>query len=164
MCLILGNPVGCFSCWCSVLVYVSCWCDVRCYVVLHYYIILLYYIHIHIIIYYTIIYYILYYTLIFSSLPFLSQSISSHLPRQSFPILFFLFSPPLQFYSSPFPSPPNPLPIYLLFLPSYLSIIIHLSHFILYVSAFGYPYLYSRLIQLLTPHVLSEWMVEVWCV
>ena len=90
--------------------------DVRCYILL--------YTIIHIILYtytytyyYILYYYILYYTLIFfSSLPFLSQSISSHLPRQSFPILFFLFSPPLQFYSSPFPSPhlssPNlsPLP------------------------------------------------------
>ena len=43
---------------------------------------------------------------------------------------------------------------------------IHLSHFILYVSALTYAYLYSRLIfpifkNNLTPHVLSEWMVEV---
>ena len=36
------------------------------------------------------------------------------------------------------------------------------SSFKVYVSAFGYPYLYSRLIfPKLTPHVLSEWMVEV---
>jgi len=128
-----------------------------------------------VILYYTIIsytllylihYYILYYTLLFCS-----------------PLLYLLF------FCSIFFIPPLPLPnihsilvgsyIYLfilfsfiLFFLSHLSqspLIYHLFHlpilfpiFILYLSVLTYTYLYSRLIfSNLTPHVLSEWMVEV---
>ena len=135
------------------------WCDVfdvRCIL----YLILLYLIYYTCttIIYYTIIYYILYSSLllhlpIFNSHPiFLS---SSHHP--SFPEYVsafgypYLYSLPLLPIFSPFSLPPLPSPS---------------SSFILYVSGLPYPYLYSISIQSfpsdnLTPHVLSEWMVEV---
>ena len=62
-------------------------------------------------------------------------------------LIFCSISPPLFFCSS--------LPIHHLFI-----------SFKVYVSAFGYTYLYSiipifHISQLLTPHVLSWWMVEV---
>ena len=113
-----------------------------------YYTIILLYILLYTIILLLLLYIILYsYLLLFSPIP--SQSISSHLPLP-FPdnhslSSSLLFSPSLQFYSSPFfpSSVSSPLPIISSSLPSYLSIIIHLSHFILYVSAFSYSYLYS---------------------
>ena len=122
------------------------------YYILLYLILLLYTTHITIIIYYytyTIIYLILYYTF-----PFLSISSSSSLLSFSHLSIFLLFS------SSPLFSPP-------LFFHSTIS-------FILYLSGVTYTYLYSIKIfifhqyinlhfplQVLTPHVLSEWMVEV---
>jgi hypothetical protein len=43
-----------------------------------------------------------------------------------------------------------------------IPFLLYLPIFILYVSVFTYSHLYSRLIfPKLTPHVLSEWMVEV---
>ena len=106
-----------------------------------YYITIIYYI-LYIIYYIIILYYyyiILYYTLLPNPpLPSICSSSSSSL-ISSCSFLFHSLPPSQSIYLS---------------LPS-------LPIFILYVSAFGYPYLYSRLIQLLTPHVLSEWMVEV---
>ena len=133
--------------------------DVRCYIVYYYYILYIIYCT------YTIIY-LISYLILYS--PFPSVLLSS-----SFPIFLFQYSPlPILFSSSPFT----------------------ILWFILYVSAFGYPYLYSSSIQSfqtaiswlkesylpsfpssspniqifksssknnLTPHVLSEWMVEV---
>ena len=153
---------------------VSCWFDIRCYI--H---ILLYYILLYIYYYYT--YYILYYTLLFSSSIFLSFSPSPLLPISSSSSVLLL---PLIL-----PSPLLSILIYLsiqsIRVGSSISLFIfcrfqtlrtcsnHLIHpnpfhnlsppssFKVYVSAFGYPYLYSRLINNLTPHVLSEWMVEV---
>ena len=128
--------------------------DVRCYILLYIY-------------YYTIIiYYILYYTLLFffCSLPLLLCSLSS------LPLHLFLFSfssfPTILFHPI---SLLFPFPIYLLSfllsqsdLSSYSSPLIPFPIFILYVSGLPYEYLYSRLIQLLTPHVLSDGNVE-WC-
>jgi len=87
-----------------------------------------------IIYYYIVIYYIIYYTLLSfhsSPLPHLSSYSS------------FFFSSLLPF---PFPSS---LLIFLIYHSSFPS-------FILYLSILIYTYLYSRLINNLTPHVLSE--------
>ena len=94
---------------------VSCWFDIRCYI--H---ILLYYILLYIYYYYT--YYILYYTLLFSSSIVLS--FSSHLLFFQYPLppLFFSF---LSFFL------PHSCPSW------------SICQFKVYVSAFGYPYLYS---------------------
>ena len=126
--------------WCSVLVDGLSWCDVfgvcvRCCV---------------------IIYYILYisYTILFSS---------------SDPSSLLLFILP----SSSDLSSPNPLPLLnqssssshtLPSLPFPCSLLLSLSSilsFILYLSVLTYTYLYSIPSDNLTPHVLSEWMVEV---
>ena len=121
--------------------------------------------------YYYILYYILYliqYTIILSYTILFSSSVlflfpiflSSHLPNH---LIYLLFPYPSQpFRSSSLPSHSSHL---LLF----LTIILH-SHlliptFILYVSVLGYTYLYSfqdnHPIIVLTPHKLTEWMVEV---
>jgi hypothetical protein len=124
-------------------------CGVYCIIILYIIHILLLYLILY---YYYILYYILYYTILFfSSIPlfpshtdtFLFSSISS------IPILFLLF---LSFYPSfpDNPSLPNPSssPIFPIF--------------ILYLSVLTYAYLCSNPNQNnLTPHVLSEWMVEV---
>jgi hypothetical protein len=55
--------------------------------------------------------------------------------------------------------------LYSILISSDLFLLLLLPIFILYLSVLGYPYLYSLLpifqINNLTPHVLSEWMVEV---
>ena len=95
----------------------------------------------------------LYCTILFHLLRYSSNP--SHLPSP----LPFLLSP------SPFPFPSFPT---LLSLPSSLPILLFFFHhsrsssFILYVSVLTYTYLYSQhQSTILTPHVLSEWMVEV---
>ena len=128
------------------------------YIILLYYIIIL---HIHILLLYIIYYCILSYTL----LPFLSQSIfpflsSSH---HSFPLLFYSSSSsniplpilPSIFHSSyllflsypllSLPSPHSHPPLPRILVGTYLCLFILQSH----------------LQDILTPHVLSEWMVEV---
>jgi len=123
-----------------------CWCDVLCLcLTLGYYYILLYYsviLLLYIILYY---YIIIYYTLLFFSSIF-------HIP-------------------SPYSSSTIPLPFLisfiLLFFPhSFLYHLIPLPSsspsFILYLSILIYIYLYSRLINNFTPHVLSEACLE-WC-
>ena len=133
-----------------------------CGIIIIYYILLYYYIlYIYIYIYY---YYILYITIIsyytlslsfFLSFLFCSSfTILLIIPPSSIPP--FLSSLLLSFYSLSFSFPPlllHPLSPSLSF-SSLLS-------FKVYVSAFGYPYLCSRLITILTPHKLTEWMVEV---
>jgi hypothetical protein len=116
------------------------WFELVLYYILYYYYtyyIILLYIH-----YYIISYLILYSPLLlfFSSIPHL------------FPILFLSSIPfPLQF--NPYPSS------------SIHSSVIHIPIFILYLSVLTYTYLYSSSFPIfknnLTPHVLSEWMVEV---
>jgi len=97
-------------------------------------------------------------------------------------LFLFLLSSLLLIHSIPLPPhihllfssipPSSLLPIFILYLSgvadTYLcSIKIFMfpsplpSPFILYLSVLGYTYLYSRLQDNLTPHVLSEWMVEV---
>ena len=141
--------------------------------IIYYYILYYYYYYI---LYYTIIsYYILYYTLLSfcSHLPLFSSSLlsfSSFLSQYSLPLLQIYSSFPLSntllssfqsiFYPlfSSFPSSSSDLSSFLPHsCPSW-----SICQFKVYVSAFGYPYLYSRLIQLLTPHVLSDGNVE-WC-
>ena len=102
-----------------------------------------YYITILYIIYYTytiilfLLYLILYYTLLQF---FFSSFLFSHLPL---PILF----SPLQSFSSKSISFLFPLPKLILFFPPHLiSSPFTILSFKVYVSAFGYPYLYSRLI------------------
>ena len=116
--------------------------------------------------------YIISYTILFSSVPIFSFPI--YLPLLSFPssssspnhsirvgtyiylfmsffrsiLLFFCSLPILSSQSfSSFPS-------------TFLILQINSPHFILYVSVLGYTYLYYPDSKL-TPHVLSEWMVEV---
>ena len=129
------------------------------YIILLYIIILLYYY----ILYYIIIYYILYSPHPFSSLPLplFSSPLPIYLPFQSYDLSSILpslssqsISPPLLLFSS---SPSSPSLPFVLFLSQILS-------FILYLSRVSYSYLYSIRIsspKYLTPHVLSEWMVEV---
>ena len=118
--------------------------------------ILLYIIHIHII-YYYILYYTLPILLFFFLLSFSFFPI--YLPLlYSSPLPIFSSSPLLLFQYSPSHSYSNLSP--LLFSSQSISFPI----LILYVSVFIVGYLYLRLIILnpkLTPHVLSEWMVEV---
>ena len=119
------------------------------------YLILLYIIHTHIL-YITIIisYYILYYTL--PSIPFPSI----FFPFQSFPLIYSSdLSSALLFSYSPIP----PLPLLLIPILSFLSPS-QSFWFKVYVSVLGYTYLYYSQSDNSTPHVLSEWMVEVWCV
>jgi hypothetical protein len=134
-------------------------------------IILLYYYILYIILYYYIHYYILY-PILYSSphlLPFLISSSPPILPLPSLPLLF------------------CSLPSLSIILPSqyskytcrYLHILIYIIRYsktifcslpsllfptILYLSVLTYTYLYSPNLHtstILTPHVLSEWMVEV---
>ena len=122
--------------------------------VILYIIIILYILYIILLYYYIILYYILYYTLLlFSSLPFtilfflsqsssslLSSSISSSfLQSQSFTILFCSY--PLQSSSL------------------FFSNLIHSKYTCRYLDPLIYILFLPRII--LTPHVLSEWMVEV---
>ena len=127
--------------WCSSLCLSWCSCferaglDVRCYIILLYIYIYYYYI-----LYYYILYYILYYTLLFSS------DLSSLLPSPFPNLLYHL--PPLLLRSI-FPIPSSNLSKQLsmnikrnpIFHHSHHLLI--LSSFKVYVSAFGYPYLYS---------------------
>ena len=125
-------------------------------------------------------YYILYYTLlllrsilIFSSplpifLLFCSILPILFLPHLSLPLLSLSFLLFRSISSSSSPLFPHPLLFFLLLQSQsiFCSVLPPLllslpNNFILYVSVLTYTYLYSRLIQLLTPHVLSEWMVEV---
>ena len=145
--------------WCSCWV----WCFVLMLtygVILYYTIILLYIYYITIIIYYTILFPSISSSHIFSSSPSdLSSLISFHSIRVGTYIYLFIFSPsflslfPLLIYHSlPHPN-------------------IQSFWFKVYVSVLTYTYLYSFLFLLiqsflsssniLTPHVLSEWMVEV---
>ena len=130
-----------------------------------------------------LLYYILPYTILFCSSVYtllLFCSISSSLP----PLLFIFFSSYLLFLSSFLSSIIPSQPFYtcryfhlLIYIPSsfpfqsrYLSILKGITHlsisFILYLSGVTYTYLYSSDLSNLsssnlTPHVLSEWMVEV---
>ena len=111
--------------------------------------IILYYTIIHILFILYILYTILYYYIIIIHILYIILFSSSPLLSHSLP-LSPLFLPLLFLY--------NPL----LFFPSTLLILqINSPHFILYVSAFGYPYLYYPDSKL-TPHKLSEGNVE-WC-
>ena len=120
-----------------------------------YIILLLLYYMLYIIYYYTLhiyYYYIISYTILSSSSDLLFHS--PPLP-QSIPSI---FCSPLLFCSF-FYSLPSSFP-----LPSFPSsfLLSFPTSFKVYVSAFTYTYLYSiPIFQLLTPHVLSEWMVEV---
>ena len=114
--------------------------------------------------------YIISYTILFRSS---SPILLFLLPNIPLPPLFFSLLPILSFlFSSIIPF----LPIYLssvlfpIYLPSssdlsqsisslLFSLSLHPISFKVYVSAFGYPYLYSPTI--LTPHVLSDGNVEV---
>ena len=154
--------------------------DVRYYIVL--YIILLYiiiyyilyyilYIHIYIIYYILLLLYYILYLILYSSLPliyllsfsllssFLFSSIS-HSSLISNLSLLLISSSSLPFYSFP-----TPLPFLFRSIPPIIpSFPIPILSFKVYVSAFGYPYLCSFDLfssNNLTPHVLSEWMVEV---
>ena len=117
--------------------------------------------------YYTYTYYILLYIIHILLLYLILYSSPLLIYSFPFPILLFLifFSPSLPII--PFlPSPNHSFPLLFSF-PIYLPL--PFISFKVYVSAFGYPYLYSSSIQsfqypfptILTPHVLSEWMVEV---
>ena len=116
------------------------------YIYIYYYILyIIYYIIYYILYYYILYYYILYYLILYSSIFY-----SSHLPFLFRSSLLFLSSL-LLFYSLP------PLPHPLLSPPLLSSV--HSIRVGTYIYLF---ILYSSfLIQLLTPHVLSEWMVEV---
>ena len=128
------------------------------YTIIYYYIIIYYYYILYIIILYyytytytyTIMSYILY---IYYTLP--SSDLSSF--SLLFPSLLFLFPLPFPILSSHSQSSSSPS------LPLLFHLILFQSlSFPEYLSAFGYPYLYTLPSQNnLTPHVLSEWMVEV---
>ena len=84
----------------------------------------------------------------------------------TFIILYLILYYTLLFFRSVLPSQSSlPLPILLPFLqPSPVIPSSPISSFILYVSVLTYTYLYSgddSRDNILTPHVLSEWMVEV---
>jgi hypothetical protein len=166
--------------WCSVLVdgcwwwryWCSClsWCLrlswwMVFYIIIYYYTLYILYIIIYIIISYTILYYtilyytILYYTLLFfclysSLLILLFSSSSVYIIRSlSYLLPFFsssvLYSLPLLFYT----------PLFLLPNPLIHSILVGTwIHIFIFQTLLPFPN------HLLTPHVLSEWMVEVWCV
>ena len=143
--------------------------DVWCYIIYYYTYIILLYIILYIILY--LISYTLPPLLIYSSFPF--------------PSIFLLFLSFLSSFLIPiFPSPPHPhppsfssfsspipptlpplIPLLQIYLPlqSSISFSIFLLSSNQYVSGLTYTYLYSINIsfQSLTPHVLSEWMVEV---
>ena len=136
------------------------------YTIIYYYITIIYYT-------YTIISYTilssssdLSFLLPLSSLPFLSHPSSSILYVSALGYTY-LYSSILKIYLQFCSPPPSQYSFQvcsiLLFLP--FSSPLSFPIFILYVSVLGYAYLYSRLIflipNILTPHVLSEWMVEV---
>ena len=137
-------------CWVLVVFLFRAGVDVRWYIlyILYYYILYYTYYYYYILyIVHILLLYIIYYTLLFLLFFFPSSPSSSPLSLPNPTLLFFLlFFPPI-FSSSP---PPN--------LPS--------TSFKVYVSVFivGYLYLLIPCLSftgILTPHVLSEWMVEV---
>ena len=127
-----------------------------------YYYILLYIIHIHILLY--IIFYLILYSSYSSDLLLFPSVLFLSFPFSSLPLLFSPFLPSLSRILL-LPSPNHSS----LFCSPSQSISLFPSSFKVYVSAFGYPYLYSSSIQSfqypfpnnLTPHKLTEWMVEV---
>ena len=153
------------------------------YTIIHILLLLLYIILYLILYYYILYYYILYNTLLiyffflfFSSL--LSLLLPSQHPTPLFPspnliqsirvgtyitlFIFLQYSLPSShsFYTCLY----FPMFIYILFSSFDLFSLFPsppISSFKVYVSGLTYGYLYSILIQFLTPHVLSEWMVEV---
>ena len=139
-------------------VYVSCWCDVWCYILYYYYIS-----------YYTLLFFLLsHLPLLYSPLP--SQS-SSSLSSLS------IFCPlPLtsQYANPPFPEYVSVLgyaylyyTLPVLYLLSFLSLFSHSFYTCrcllldTYISSSSNHPNHHLLQDILTPHVLSEWMVEV---
>ena len=106
---------------------------------------------------YTIILYIISYTIISYTILYYTLLIFL---LQSSPIFLFPYNPSSSYH--PFLSSSSSHLIYLLLPPMFQSISSIPISFKVYVSVLGYAYLYSILIQeYLTPHVLSEWRVEV---
>ena len=133
------------------------------YIILYYYYII-YYILYYIIYYYYYILYILYLILYSSSLLIYFPPILFSFPSSSYLPFLFYSSSSSQSFSSPSSSHH---PIQSIRVGSSLCLFmfnpdLFLSSFILYLSVLTYTYLYSsRFPKYLTPHVLSEWMVEV---
>ena len=126
-------------------VYVSCWFDVRCYII--YYIIIYY----TIILYYYILYIIYYILYIYLFILFLwSIFFYSSLPISTIPLP---FPSPLQSSSDLFLSFPTLL---FLSIPNIQSIRVGIWISLFILSSNNLP-------KVLTPHKLTEWMVEVWC-
>ena len=155
------------------------------YICIYYILYYILYIHIYyiLLLLYYIIQYILYYTLLFySSFSYLPSSILFHLPFLSFSssllflFLSFLLSYSLLFLSSPLIYSSSQSFTILFWSISHSSLITlfqssHPINTCRYLDTLIYiqqsfpsllPLFYSSTI--LTPHVLSEWMVEVWCV
>jgi hypothetical protein len=160
------------------------------YYIIHYYILYIYYyiLYYTLLLLYIIIHILLYYTLLFYLFLFCSSPLLFPILSRSSPPIFILYLSVLTytylyslqifpiFHSSPNPSQtryPSLKGIYLsinikrntIFYLWVKEIHISIYHFILYLSVLTYGYLYSSsvpdLSNNLTPHVLSEWMVEV---
>ena len=147
-----------FICVCSVL---SWWMVEVWYYIIYYhtYTIIIYYIIIHIL----LLYLILYYTLFFQS----SFPSYSSLPLLTFPSSNLPSLPSHISSSTSVPLPPLPILLSPLFPSSILS---HPSQFLppnihsILVGCWIRLFMFQDNPPNLTPHVLSEWMVEVWCV